>query len=79
MPRRTPACLARILPPLLTCLLSLLSAAGPGTAQTTRSGNPILPGWYADPEAHVFQGEYWIYPTFSAPYDQQLHMDAFSS
>ena len=27
-----------------------------------RSGNPILPGWYADPEAHVFAGQYWIYP-----------------
>lgn len=44
-----------------------------------RSGNPILPGWYADPEAHVFDGEYWIFPTYSAPYDEQLFMDAFSS
>jgi beta-xylosidase len=43
------------------------------------SANPILPGWYADPEAHVFAGEYWIYPTYSAPYDQQTFMDAFSS
>ncbi|MGD8329233.1 MAG: glycoside hydrolase family 43 protein [Acidobacteriota bacterium] len=50
----------------------------PGT-QTPRSGNPILPGWYADPEAHVFDGRYWIYPTYSAPYDEQLFMDAFSS
>jgi hypothetical protein len=45
----------------------------------TRSGNPILPGWYADPEAHVFDGQYWIFPTYSAPYDQQTFMDAFSS
>ena len=43
------------------------------------SGNPILPGWYADPEARVFNGEYWIYPTYSAPYDQQTFLDAFSS
>ena len=43
------------------------------------SGNPILPGWYADPEAHVFKGEYWIYPTYSAAYDSQVFMDAFSS
>ena len=48
-------------------------------AQTPRSGNPILPGWYADPEAHVFEGRYWIYPTYSAPYDEQVFMDAFSS
>src|SRR5262249_39719430 len=45
----------------------------------SRSRNPVVPGWYADPEARVFQGEYWIYPTYSAPYDQQLFMDAFSS
>jgi beta-xylosidase len=50
-----------------------------GAAQTTRSGNPILPGWYADPEAHVFAGRYWIFPTYSAPYDEQTFMDAFSS
>jgi beta-xylosidase len=50
-----------------------------GRQQTGRSGNPILEGWYADPEAHVFDGRYWIYPTYSAPYDEQLFMDAFSS
>ena len=50
-----------------------------GQSGSPRSGNPILPGWYADPEAHVFQNEYWIYPTYSAPYDQQVFMDAFSS
>lgn len=48
-------------------------------AQGARSGNPILPGWYADPEAHVFDGQYWIYPTYSAPYGQQTFLDAFSS
>ena len=51
----------------------------PARSQQTRSGNPIISGWYADPEAHVFQNEYWIYPTYSAPYDQQVFMDAFSS
>jgi beta-xylosidase len=45
----------------------------------TRSGNPLFPGWYADPEAVIFNDQYWIYPTFSAPYDKQLHFDAFSS
>lgn len=48
-------------------------------AANTRSGNPILPGWYADPEAHLFDGQYWIYPTYSAPYNAQVFMDAFSS
>ena len=27
--------------------------------------NPIVPGWYADPEIRVFAGRYWIYPTYS--------------
>jgi beta-xylosidase len=43
------------------------------------SGNPIFPGWYADPEGVIFGKKYWIYPTYSAPYEQQVFMDAFSS
>lgn len=27
--------------------------------------NPIVPGWYADPEIRVFGDRYWIYPTYS--------------
>jgi len=61
---------------MLLFLLALVLAT-PALAQ--RSGNPILPGWYADPEAHVFDGKYWIFPTYSAPYDQQTFLDAFSS
>lgn len=53
---------------ILALLLSAVAAA-----------NPVFPGWYADPEAHVFEGQYWIYPTYSAPYDEQRFMDAFSS
>ena len=49
------------------------------SAQPPRSGNPILSGWYADPEAHVFDGQYWIFPTYSAPYGAQTFLDAFSS
>jgi beta-xylosidase len=58
---------------------SLNASAVVAGAQEARSGNPILPGWYADPEAHVFEGRYWIYPTYSAPYGQQTFLDAFSS
>ena len=43
------------------------------------SGNPIFPGWNADPEAKIFEGQYWVYPTYSAPYEEQVHMDAWSS
>ena len=43
------------------------------------SGNPIYEGDYADPEGVVFGKTYWIFPTFSAAYDDQLHFDCFSS
>lgn len=62
---------------LLGCLF-LLAQGAPVPGQAT-SGNPVLPGWYADPEAHVFGDRYWIYPTYSAPYDEQTFLDAFSS
>lgn len=43
------------------------------------SGNPIFHGWYADPEAIIFGDTYWIYPTYSAPYDKQVFFDCFWS
>ena len=43
------------------------------------SNNPIVKGWYADPEAMVFGDYYWIFPTFSAKYENQVFFDAFSS
>lgn len=43
------------------------------------SGNPILKGWYADPEAIIFNNTYWIYPTYSDRYEKQVFFDAFSS
>ncbi len=41
--------------------------------------NPINPGWYADPEARFYEGEYWIYATRSRRYREQLNLDAFHS
>ena len=58
---------------LLTLIAATLSAAD------RKGGNPVIDGWYADPEAVVFGKEYWIYPTYSAPYDEQTFFDAFSS
>lgn len=43
------------------------------------SGNPVFEGWYADPEAVVYDNQYWIFPTYSAPFEKQTYMDAFSS
>ena len=51
----------------------------PAPAQEISAGNPVFPGWYADPEGIIFNNEYWIYPTYSAPFDEQVFLDAFSS
>ncbi|ESQ92891.1 glycoside hydrolase family 43 protein [Asticcacaulis benevestitus] len=37
-----------------------------GSAMAAQAGNPIVPGWYADPEIRIFDGQYWIFPTLSA-------------
>lgn len=41
--------------------------------------NPVIKGWYADPEGIVYNNTYWIFPTYSAPYEKQILFDAFSS
>lgn len=42
--------------------------------------NPIVDGWYADPEARFYEGRYWIYVTQSfSEYEKQMNLDAFSS
>lgn len=52
--------------------------SGAGKAPV-RAGNPVFPGWYADPEGVVFGSEMWVYPTTSARYNQQTYFDAFST
>lgn len=56
----------------LTIVLTLLGFSA--VAQ-----NPVFPGFYADPEGVVFGKKYWIYPTYSALYEKQVYLDAFSS
>jgi beta-xylosidase len=63
---------------LLFCCAFCLQVAIAQTKKVT-SGNPVFEGWYADPEATIFNKQYWIYPTYSAKYNQQVHFDAFSS
>ncbi len=48
----------------------LLSCQSNNTSQKNIefSGNPVLSGWYADPEGIIFDDEYWIYPTYSDHY-----------
>lgn len=63
----------------MAVLLVLLQPAFAQKAVKKTSGNPVFPGWYADPEGAVFNGQYWIYPTTSDLYEKQVYFDAFSS
>lgn len=62
----------------LLVLLTLILSVQVLSAQKT-SGNPLFDGWYADPEGTVFGNRYFIYPTYSDVYENQVFMDAFSS
>ena len=48
-------------------------------AAVAKSGNPIFDGWYADPEGIIYGDKYWIYPTWSDVYENQVFFDCFSS
>ena len=64
-------------------LMLLLAVAACGTKssseETLTSGNPIFEGWYADPEGIIYGDTYWIYPTWSKPFHEQVFFDCFSS
>ena len=64
---------------LLLFTVLLLFSESTFSQNKRTSGNPLFTGWYADPEGIIFGNEYWIYPTYSAPYDKQVFFDAFSS
>ena len=49
------------------------------TASAPLSGNPLFPGWYADPEIHCFNGRYYVYPTTSRPFAEQTTFECWSS
>ena len=77
-------CRCTLMLTVLTCVGAVAVTAVPARAQAATDQkmtphNPIFPGYYADPEGIIFDQTYWIYPTYSAPYDEQTHFDAFSS
>ncbi len=58
----------------LIIILSLLFFYGQSFSQkhkrSLKAGNPVFPGWYADPECRIFNDTYWIYPTYSDDYEK---------
>ena len=63
----------------LLCTALTLMACYSCQNKVERSGNPVLQGRYADPEGIIFDDRYWIFPTRSLPFEEQISFDAFSS
>lgn len=64
----------------VACSIAMLSCKSTKDSSIkSMSGNPVFEGWYADPEGIIFDNKYWIYPTYSAEYEEQIFLDAFSS
>jgi hypothetical protein len=68
--------------PILLVVLGLGAVAYPAAQQPDAglkgrglSGNPVIEGWYADPEAIVYGRQYWIYPTYSDDYPSARALD----
>ena len=49
----------------LVTVFLIVNSISSFSQQNKKSGNPIFPGWYADPEARIFDNTYWVYPTYS--------------
>ncbi len=70
---------------LLFLIIPIAACQGSGekneaTIDTTpKSGNPVFPGQYADPEVIRYDDTFWIYPTYSDEYSRQVYFDCFSS
>lgn len=65
---------------VVSFILLITSCNSPeGKKGLPMSGNPVFEGWYADPEAIIYGDRYWIFPTYSAEYEKQVHFDCFSS
>ncbi|MDL2265896.1 glycoside hydrolase family 43 protein [Parabacteroides sp. OttesenSCG-928-G07] len=63
----------------MTFVFIALSCGQSGPKEVAMSGNPVFEGWYADPEGIIYGDTYWIYPTYSVPFDDQVFFDCFSS
>ena len=78
MPLNYP-CTMRIYTTIVLLFLTTHALVAQTPGEKTSSGNPIFSGWYADPEGVIIGNRYWIYPTYSAKYGEQVFLDAFSS
>lgn len=68
-----------LIPILFLTLLVACNTRPNGLEEVKNSGNPLFEGWYADPEAIIYDDTYWIFPTYSQSFSKQVFFDCFSS
>ena len=56
----------------LFTFLGCVAALGLTSCEPKMSGNPIFEGWYADPHAMIYGDTYWVYPTNSLAFHEQI-------
>ena len=54
---------------LFLCLPGIVSSQNKGDK---KNGNPIFAGWYADPEGIIYGDTFWVYPTLSLLYGEDV-------
>lgn len=54
---------------LFLCLPGIASSQNKGDK---KNGNPIFAGWYADPEGIIYGDTFWVYPTLSLLYGEDV-------
>lgn len=64
---------------LFILLFALPSALSAAESMRGHAGNPVVDGWYADPQIRIYNGQYWLYPTGSGAFEGQVFFDCFSS
>ena len=63
---------------LAVVLVIGLNACQRSATSEQYAGNPVLEGWYADPEGIIFDDEYWIFPTYSDHFGEPDTSTAFT-
>ncbi|RYY56440.1 MAG: arabinan endo-1,5-alpha-L-arabinosidase [Chitinophagaceae bacterium] len=60
-------------------LLATFTATAQDKASKKQGNNPVVPGYYADPEIRIFESTYWLFPTMSeraGPGDTSVNISA---
>jgi len=61
-----------------TVVPALALALSCSVSLPSHGANPIVPGWYADPEIRLYGKTYWIYPTYSDDFGTPDRSRAFT-